>query len=73
MASARAMDAALAAGMPGELLTVHLAVLAARLGAAPWPPRASLAAYVADPRVRGMDELAWAAARHHLEAPQIEA
>lgn len=65
-ASARAMDRARAAGLPDELLAVHLAVVAARRGLAPWPPREVLAGYVADSRVRGIDEVAWAAAKRRL-------
>lgn len=64
--SARAMDNARAQGLPDRLLRVHLAVVAAHRGLTPWPPTELLHEYVTDKRVRGMDEIAWAAARRHL-------
>lgn len=66
LASARAMDRARAAGLPDEFLAVHIAVTAARRGKAPWPPAQHLAAYLADPRTRDMDEIQWQAVRQHL-------
>lgn len=66
LASARAMDRARRAGLPDELLAVAIATANARRGASPWPDRASLARYVADPRTRAIDEILWMAARERL-------
>lgn len=58
-AAAAAMDRALAAGLPADVLSVLLTARRAWWGQAPWPPRADLIYVLTHPAARDVDELLW--------------
>ncbi|QZN86864.1 hypothetical protein [Cellulomonas sp. C5510] len=65
-AAAAAMDRALAAGLPPDVLGTMLSARAAWWGHADWPAHDDLARVLAHPASRAVDELLWQAIRRRI-------
>ncbi len=65
-AAAAAMDRALAAGLPPDVLGTMLSARAAWWGQTDWPDRDDLARVLAHSASREVDELLWRAIRRRL-------
>lgn len=66
LAAARAMDFALAAGLPHPVLATILAARSAWWGDGPWPREHELVAVLLDPRARAVDEVVFAAIKQRV-------
>lgn len=64
--AARAMDRALNAGLPGDLLLIMLAAREAWWGVGEWPADSELIRVLMDPRARVVDEVVFAAVKRRV-------